>query len=1003
MLESIIGSWLDDNLYSNKEIFNKYKRHTIKELQHKGIDITLISPVIFGDDKTHVIDEKAAIRYAKGNIDEESLQSFAFELDYFMDSNLKEGWLFGNKYSETEYYLILWIWADIPEIKKEKYKNYDYQKITQSNIQKIEGLLLNKEIMRNYATDKGISPRLFKELRRKLEEENIRYDDNARVVVSKKLAEEPMNLIVPKDKLISMATSHFTQEKNKVTQLHSISEENYSELIIKNDFQDIDYFIDEIIKKTKSGIKTIVFSKKIKSIEELLVQKIGRKEFDLVTKEAVLLVLHKLNSNSKVRDSKYIDGNISRVLKEEKDFNWSQFEIEHADIKSNIRVTAGAGTGKTRTMLQRIMFNLKKSNGLKLKDIAMVTFTNEAADEMKKKLRALLLARFKYTRNRNYLYLLENASEITIKTIDSFSKDIIKSLGYREGYGQGVRITSMKYRRYEILREVIKNSFTKEITDILIKSEEKYYKIIEYIDSMWQELLSKGFRADQLLNYELNSSFDKTIAKIIVQANETLVAEKKENDWLEMTDLKFYSESLVETKESDIDLNINYKYVFIDEFQDTDDMQISLFVNLQKLWDAKLFIVGDEKQSIYRFRGSDNLAFDRIEKELEFKKFTMKINYRTDQKLLESMANYFNKMQGISSNSLVSFNNPNKNSAVNLVNYNTNNFEKEFLTIFQEYSSLADQEKDSVLAVLCRQNYQVDEISKLLDNNGFKGKYKTSKQGGLFQSKAAADLFGFISVLIYPTNEQNKYFVTNTPYFFNGQSMSNSIVEWNTSRIFFTEKQIEILDSILENVRIKPFLSILREIILEESFTSNIMTRLYQEGIQKDEDILRIKEEYFLDLNDILEQIAKSFGSGTYSLIDIYYWLEIKIRTDVDTSRTDTKKTNANIIITTIHKSKGLEYDWVILPKTEDRIYVRSKSLILKDDKSGFSMNLYKDEDQSNSFKKLKNIETTELKKDETRLLYVGMTRAKHELSILLPSRVKKVLSLAQIIEEARG
>lgn len=1011
-LESIIGNWLDENLYSNKEIFNNYKRHKNQALQHKGVDLTLSSPVLFGDTRTHVIDEKAAIRYTKGNLSEKSLQSFAFELDYFVGKDLKEGWLFGNKYSKTEYYIVLWIWADIPEKQSGNYKMYDSKKITKENILKVEGVLLSKEAMRNYALLKKVSPLHFEELREKSVTEKVLFDDNAKIVVSNQLSEKPMNLIVPKEVLKEFATCHFIQEKGKQTKILKISDNNYSELIIKNNINDIEKFTDEVIRKTKKGTKIFIFSKRIEEIEKLLKSKLGLDDFNLATKDAALLGFHKLSDNSMLSDAKYTNGNISSELKNEKKFNWSQFEIEHTDINSNIKVTAGAGTGKTRTMLQRIMFNLNTENELKFKDIAMVTFTNDAADEMKAKLRALLLARFKYTKSKKYLHLLESSAEITVKTIDSFSKDVIKSLGYREGYGQGVKITSMKYRRHEILREVINRSFTTEISNIMEASKERYYVIIDYIDNMWQELLSKGFSADKLLDYELNSDFDKTIVSIINEANKVLAIEKKENDLLEMSDLKFHSESLVEVNDEEINLNINYKYIFIDEFQDTDDLQISLFVKLQKLLDARLFIVGDKKQAIYRFRGSDNTAFKLIEKEIEFEAFEMSINYRTDEKLLESMSHYFNKMQGLSSNSLVSFINPQKNHSVNLVEYNDSEYNNQFLEIFKEYATLTKEENDvlksdkkekkSILAVLCRQNYQVDEICQLLDNNGYKGQYQTSKLGELFQSRAAMDLFGFISVLVYSTNEQYKYFATTTPYFYNQQSMNSSINNWNSNRSFFTETQNDSLNEMLKESRIMPFLSIIRKIILKDSFAINIRSRLYQEGVENDVDITRIQEEYFLDLNDILEQMAKNFGTGTYSLIDIYSWLEIKIKTDTNTGKSDTSSSEANIIITTIHKSKGLEYERVILPKTADIIYVRPKSLIIKDDKSTFAMNLLKGDAQSDNYKELKEIEQTELKKDETRLLYVGMTRAKQELSILIPSKVKNYLSIAKIIEEAK-
>lgn len=90
---------------------------------------------------------------------------------------------------------------------------------------------------------------------------------------------------------------------------------------------------------------------------------------------------------------------------------------------------------------------------------------------------------------------------------------------------------------------------------------------------------------------------------------------------------------------------LKYKYLFIDEFQDTDDVQIDSFLKLQNvIKDTKLFVVGDLKQSIYRFRGATISAFDLIRTDKEkWKEFSLTINYRTDKRLLNKFDAVFSK------------------------------------------------------------------------------------------------------------------------------------------------------------------------------------------------------------------------------------------------------------------------------------------------------------------------------------------------------------------------
>src|SRR5699024_7557787 len=89
--------------------------------------------------------------YVKGNLSENSLPTFAFELNYMKNNQIHDGWLFGEKYSEAEYFLVMWVWADVEQIRMGNFIRYNQEQIRYENIMKMEGFFTHKTAMRNYA------------------------------------------------------------------------------------------------------------------------------------------------------------------------------------------------------------------------------------------------------------------------------------------------------------------------------------------------------------------------------------------------------------------------------------------------------------------------------------------------------------------------------------------------------------------------------------------------------------------------------------------------------------------------------------------------------------------------------------------------------------------------------------------------------------------------------------------------------------------------------------
>ncbi|MGL5611878.1 UvrD-helicase domain-containing protein [Cetobacterium sp.] len=141
-------------------------------------------------------------------------------------------------------------------------------------------------------------------------------------------------------------------------------------------------------------------------------------------------------------------------------FNWEQFQIVHAQTDKNLIVKAGAGTGKTHVMIDRIIFLLLK-NKTSLNDIIMITFTNESTQEMKERLKNKFLDLFRVTKLIKFLEYAEETNKMQISTIHSFFKNIITSLSHHLGYGNNINLKNFKYEKNKILDNFLDLYFKK--------------------------------------------------------------------------------------------------------------------------------------------------------------------------------------------------------------------------------------------------------------------------------------------------------------------------------------------------------------------------------------------------------------------------------------------------------------------------------------------------------------------------------------------------------------
>ncbi len=709
-----------------------------------------------------------------------------------------------------------------------------------------------------------------------------------------------------------------------------------------------------------------------------------------------------------VLDKKTLE--IVEFIAKKSKFNLQQYMVEHAPIDKNIVVKAGAGTGKTYSMISRISFichKSSKSNILDVKnEIAMLTFTTEAATNMKSRLKQAFMNYFILTRNKKYLEMIAEIENMRISTIHSFSNLVMKDTSLSLGIGVDFSTVSGNYQKQKIFDMYFNEYLQKKNNE-----EPMFFGNIPGNIYDFRKLLLKF--ADMLYNkgYDIKETtenvfgapasqmpyMNEIIEEVIIKTERAYSDYLYENNSVSLVEYMLYLNKCV----SDESFNTNlyqYKYIFIDEFQDVDDSQISAFLEMQKKLGFNFFIVGDLKQSIYRFRGATMDSFKKMGCQAEtWKEYTLNINYRTDKRLLEDFAVLFNSMGnknlipykepsdrliGVNENLLLD-----KNELVNVFSY-TKEDEKDdgiYKKLFEviknrkteiearsDFSKLSQAEK--TVAVLVRTNYQIATIlRKAKEQNDII--IESDSNGDLYRLQSSIDLCKLTSAL---SNSRNPV------YLFNLLLSNNVNIKFPVEKLVkMTEQEkmnylIGCLDKFYQKtlgvnwselvyeIQSKPVLMVLRKIY---DATKPWKTYSMDEAKQ-----IHYRTNYDL----VFEDLSKESKYSYLTLDSINESLNILI--NMGSERNSRSVTDGGdyvrIVCTTVHKSKGLEYDMVIMPITTDKIDMMHRNgldVTYVDGKVGYCVSV-DGEFMANEYF-YEDDELGEIEMEEARILYVALTR----------------------------
>lgn len=714
------------------------------------------------------------------------------------------------------------------------------------------------------------------------------------------------------------------------------------------------------------------------------------------------------------------DANLLDQLANRTPFNIQQYKVEHSSVEKNTLVEAGAGTGKTFSMVSRVAYLCnKRVNAVSniADEIAMITFTNDAANNMKIRLKQMFVNYFVLTGDPRFLRFVEDVDRAHISTIHSFALDILRREILYTGLGTNFRIASNEYRRGQIYDSYLSDFLADKesenpnfINEIPIPIYDLKKKLIQMAD----RLLTKSVDLHQIKPAEMGVNvddalpyFNELIEKVIIPAEDTYSADIHLSNDMDLKECIILLEKVLAERKGKLE-SLKIRYMFVDEFQDTDDVQIQVIQRLQKAINAecRLFVVGDLKQSIYRFRGANLSAFDQLTcaSLYDWERHALTINYRTDYRLLEILGNVFS---GMGTQNYLPYREPQDKLFGNIIKDADDNElfvevpcnskdEDKFIEIFVDtllhqkaqisaiMKARYDEHKEPLskeertIAVLVRSNWQIDRLVREARKKGVT--IETKSGGDLFQLESTLDLYKLVLAL---NNASNPLYLVNLiESNYTGLSLDYQKYH-NVEMSNCTDDLRRILDEFFGMKMHKSW----RQII-DEAYTQPILYVLkhlydalqpWKQYSYNDAD----QKHYMANYEYLLEQIIKYSRVDTLTLNQIVEYLKVNILTGQQQKSRDVEmdETDISIICTTVHKSKGLEYGTVILPYTDDDITDLRKVKIdanYVDNKLSYTV-LF--ENKENKIRQRnsnydENMEEDEQVAEESRILYVALTRA---------------------------
>ncbi|MBE5765227.1 MAG: ATP-dependent DNA helicase PcrA [Clostridiales bacterium] len=585
------------------------------------------------------------------------------------------------------------------------------------------------------------------------------------------------------------------------------------------------------------------------------------------------------------------------------------------DTEGYVLVFAGAGSGKTRVLTNRIA-HLVNGKGVNPENVLAITFTNKAADEMKSRLSTMV----------------PGVERMWVSTIHSMCVRILRnSIGRLEGYNTN----------FSIYSEIDKTNVLKRIISELKLEDDKYLKNARFYISECknQDIGPERFRLrtdikDIGVYYQIYTLYEEAL---------------KKSNAMDFDDLLVKTYHLLEEDAEVLEYySSKFQYVHIDEFQDTNLIQMEI-ASLLSSYHKNLFVVGDDDQSIYSWRGAEIkniLDFDKTFPNAKIHKLEQ--NYRSTKHILDLANTVIAGNTARKKKELWTENGEGEKTEVKIAE---NENEEAQYTAFKIKQLINQGARASDFAVLMR----INAISRAYEQEFTKYGIPFKVYGGFkfFERKEIKDLTAYMRILINPLDNESLLRIINTPK----RGIGDKTIE--TLIAYAREYDLSVFDGIVDAERLplssgaKSKLFSFRKLIsslmvecaqkpLTEIFATVVEQTAFMSQFEAKSEENYSKRMNVNEYQNAIEEFAKINPNAT--LAD--YLNSITLSSD-----TDEIEEGNYVSVATIHSVKGLEFPYVFISGLDETVFPVSRASESETDME-----------------------------EERRLMYVAITRAKKKL-----------------------
>lgn len=581
-------------------------------------------------------------------------------------------------------------------------------------------------------------------------------------------------------------------------------------------------------------------------------------------------------------------------MKSLKDLNEAQLEATKYNSGPHL-IVAGAGSGKTKVLTHKIAYLIE--DGFEPSNILSLTFTNKAANEMKERITAMIG--------------VKKAKKLWMGTFHSILARILRteaeSLNYRTNFSIYDREDSVSLVGNILLA-------------LNISIDDKSASAVQHSIS---SLKNKMIHPEEYAKFHAETPSDKKLAQVYTEYNKRLF----ENNSMDFDDLLLKPIQLFNNHQRILaKYKKEFKYVLVDEFQDTNKAQYEI-IKLLVTGRTKLCVVGDDAQSIYGWRGAELENMLNFEKDFpKVEVFRLEQNYRSTKRILKAAGSVIKNNPGQIEKTLWTENEDGEMLSVLRCTDEKDEAFQISKQIKKEITSKKISLKD--IAILYRINSQSRALEEALRRE--KLPYKIIGGVEFYRRKEVKDIVAYLRVLANQDDEESLLRIMNFPQRGIGNTSISKMIAFarkfdisfytTMSRIF---EVIEVKERIQKNVKqfkilLDKYIDLKEKLSLTE-LTSALIDELGVLKMYKEENSVESRQRYD-NVQELIGSIAEFTKERKDATIDDFL-SEVSLITGVDSYEED----DNYITLMTIHSSKGLEFPVVFITGCEEDIFPLNK------------------------------------------------------------------------------